>query len=72
MSGGRLPAFLLAAALALPACLLPQEDHIIQPLPPLLNQPPRILENLLQPASRFFTAAWMTSCSGNCPVSSFE
>jgi len=53
---------LLAAAVALPACLLPQEDHIIQPLPPARNQPPRILENLLQPASRFVTVRNGTGC----------
>jgi hypothetical protein len=54
---------LLGSALVLPACLLPQEDHVIQPLPPPLNQPPRILENLLQPASRFFTVR----NGGDCP-----
>jgi len=53
---------LLAAAVVLPACLLPQEDHIIQPLPPLMNQPPRILENLLQPSSRFVTVRNGTDC----------
>ena len=53
---------LLAAAVALPACLLPQEDHIIEPLPPARNQPPRILENLLQPASRFVTVKNGTDC----------
>lgn len=55
MSGRRVLAALLGASVVLPACLLPQEDHIIQPLPPLMNQPPRILEDKLQPASRFVT-----------------
>ncbi|HET9036689.1 MAG TPA: hypothetical protein VFN45_10805 [Myxococcaceae bacterium] len=67
MSARRLLGLLLAAAVALPACLLPQEDHIIQPLPPLLNQPPRILENLLQPAGRFFTVR----NGGDCPNLTF-
>ena len=39
VSAGRLAGLLLGAAVLLPACLLPQEDHIIQPLPPLMNQP---------------------------------
>src|SRR5262249_55039215 len=47
---------LLVVAAALPACLISQEDHIIQPLPPAKNQPPRILEVLLQPPGRFFTS----------------
>jgi len=53
---------LLAGAVLLPACLLPQEDHIIQELPPPLNQPPRILEDLLQPASRFVTVKNGSDC----------
>lgn len=36
-----------------PGCLLPQEDHILGDLPPEKNQPPRILESLLQPSGRF-------------------
>lgn len=62
MSPARVPGALLAVALVLPACLLPQEDHIIQPLPPAQNQPPRILENLLQPATRFVTVKNGTGC----------
>jgi len=53
---------LLGAALVLPACLVPQEDHVIQPLPPPKNQPPRILESLLQPPSRFVTVRNGTDC----------
>jgi hypothetical protein len=53
---------LLAGAVLLPACLLPQEDHIIQDLPPPLNQPPRILESLLQPPSRFVTVKNGSDC----------
>jgi len=55
VTAARVVVALLGAALVLPACLLPQEDHIIQPLPPPKNQPPRINESLLQPASRFVT-----------------
>ncbi|HEY1909271.1 MAG TPA: hypothetical protein VGG91_24715 [Myxococcaceae bacterium] len=62
MSVARVVLLVLAAAVVLPACLLPQEDHIIQPLPPLMNQPPRILENLLQPSSRFVTVRNGTDC----------
>lgn len=62
MSGVRALAPLVAVALALPACLLPQEDHIIQPLPPRMNQPPRILESLLQPAGRFVTVSNGLGC----------
>jgi hypothetical protein len=62
VSAVRVVVLLLAAAVVLPACLLPQEDHIIQPLPPLMNQPPRILENLLQPSSRFVTVRNGTDC----------
>ena len=62
MSAGRVAGLLLGAAVVLPACLLPQEDHIIQPLPPPANQPPRILENLLQPASRFVSVRNGSDC----------
>ena len=55
MTAGRVAGLLLGGALLLPACLLSQEDHIIQPLPPAANQPPRILESLLRPPSRFVT-----------------
>lgn len=62
MSGVRLLGALVGAALVLPGCLLPQEDHIISPLPPLKNQPPRILETLLQPGNRFVTVNNGVSC----------
>jgi hypothetical protein len=58
----RVVGLLLAGAVVLPACLLAQEDHIIQPLPPAANQPPRIVENLLQPASRFVTVQNGSDC----------
>lgn len=62
MTAGRVVGLLLGGAVLLPACLLPQEDHIIQPLPPAANQPPRILENLLQPANRFVTVQNGSAC----------
>ncbi|HZX43436.1 MAG TPA: hypothetical protein VFE93_16475, partial [Myxococcaceae bacterium] len=58
----RVAVALLGAALVLPACLVSQEDHIIQPLPAPKNQPPRILESLLQPPSRFVTVRNGTDC----------
>jgi hypothetical protein len=51
------------SVLALTACLLPQEDNILQDIPPLLNRPPRIVEGAVQPASRIFTV----DGGGGCP-----
>jgi hypothetical protein len=62
VSAGRVAGLLLGGAVLLPACLLPQEDHVIQPLPPAMNQPPRILESLLQPSNRFVTVRNGSDC----------
>ena len=62
MKAARLTPALLAAALALPGCLISQEDHIIQPLPPAMNQPPFIREDKLQPPSRFVTVRNGVDC----------
>ncbi len=62
MTMERVAVALLGAALVLPACLVSQEDHIIQPLPAPKNQPPRIVESLLQPASRFVTVRNGSDC----------
>ena len=62
MTAGRVVGLLLAGAVLLPACLLPQEDHVIQELPPEANQPPRIVENLLQPANRFVAVRNGSDC----------
>ena len=62
MSAARVTGVLLLGAIALPACLISQEDHIIQPLPPAMNQPPFIREDKLQPPSRFVTVV-----PGPCP-----
>ena len=61
---GRVPGRIcLALTVALGAgCLLPQEDHILEDLPPEMNQPPRILENLLQPAGRFVSVRNGADC----------
>jgi hypothetical protein len=48
-------------------CLIPQEDHILEPFPPRMNQPPRILEDLLQPSNRFVTV----QNGANCPDLTF-
>ena len=62
MKAARVTGALLAAALALPACLISQEDHIIEPLPPRMNQPPFIREDKLEPPSRFVTVRNGAGC----------
>ena len=63
MTAARVVGLLLGGAVLLPACLLPQEDHVIQPLPPTpANLPPRIVEDLLQPANRFVTVRNGSDC----------
>lgn len=63
MSAGRLLLMLLAAALALPACIIPQTDNIlVEPIPQALNQAPRILEDSLQPPGRFVTVRNGSGC----------
>ena len=62
MKAPRLTGALLAAALVLPGCLISQEDHIIQPLPPAMNRPPFIREDKLQPPSRFVTVRNGADC----------
>jgi hypothetical protein len=72
MNAARVLLLLLGGAILLPACLLAQEDHIIQELPPAANQPPRILEDLLQPANRFVTVRNGSDCPNltfSAPVS---
>jgi len=72
VSAGRLAGTLLASAVMLPACLIPQTDYILQPLPPAKNQPPRILESLVQPPGRFVTVRNGSSCPNlafSAPVS---
>jgi hypothetical protein len=58
-SGG--PAAAVCAVL-LGACLLPQDDTILQDIPPPVNRPPAILENAVQPSSRMFTLDGGTGC----------
>ncbi|MGZ6071054.1 MAG: hypothetical protein ACXWK8_07535, partial [Myxococcaceae bacterium] len=63
MSADRVLLMLLAAALGLAACIIPQTDNIlVEPIPPALNQPPRILEDTLQPPGRFVTVKNGAGC----------
>ncbi|MGZ3481218.1 MAG: hypothetical protein ACXU81_12760, partial [Myxococcaceae bacterium] len=63
MSADRVLLMLLAAALGLAACIIPQTDNIlVEPIPPALNQPPRILEDTLQPPGRFVTVKNGSGC----------
>jgi hypothetical protein len=43
-------------------CLLPQDDTILEDIPPPINQPPAILENEVQPSSRTFAVDGGTGC----------
>ena len=49
-------------ALLLAGCLLPQEDTILEDIPPPVNQPPAIIESEVQPPSRSFTVDGGTGC----------
>jgi hypothetical protein len=50
------------ASLLLGACLLPQDDTILPDIVPSLNQPPAILEALVQPSTRIFSIDGGSSC----------
>lgn len=72
MSAGRMIGTMLVAAVVLPACLIPQTDYVLEPLAPEKNQPPRILEELVQPPGRFVTVKNGSSCPNlvfSAPVS---
>jgi hypothetical protein len=43
-------------------CLLPQDDTLLEDIPPPVNQPPAILESEVQPSSRAFTVDGGTGC----------
>src|SRR5262249_25784843 len=68
VTAGRLVLLLLGGAILLPACLIAQEDHILQDLPEPANLPPRIVESLVQPANRFVTAR----NGSDCPILTFS
>jgi hypothetical protein len=53
---------LLLASLGVAACLLPQDDTILEDIPPPVNQPPAIVENEVQPPSRIFSVDGGTGC----------
>ncbi|HSP18974.1 MAG TPA: hypothetical protein VLQ79_05655 [Myxococcaceae bacterium] len=63
MRAQRVVPMVLAAALALAACIIPQTDNIlVEPIPEALNRPPRILEDTLQPPGRFVTVKNGSGC----------
>jgi hypothetical protein len=58
---GALSAAALGAVLYV-GCLLPQDDTILEDIPPPVNQPPAILESEVQPSSRAFTVDGGVGC----------
>ncbi len=58
----------LGCAAALGACLLPQDDNILEDIPTAANQPPGILEADVQPPTRSFTV----DGGANCPDLTFS
>lgn len=63
MVAGRLLVGLLVLGQA--ACLIPQDDPILVPLPPTRNRPPRIQENSVTPPRSFPAPTLFTG--DNCP-----
>jgi hypothetical protein len=59
-AGAICAAALLGALFA--GCLLPQDDTILEDIPPPVNQPPTILESEVQPSSRSFTVDGGQGC----------
>jgi hypothetical protein len=68
VSAGRAVGALLVAAVMVPACLIPQTDVILETPLPEKNQPPRILEDKVQPPGRFVTV----KNGSNCPNLAFS
>ena len=58
----------LGCTAALGACLLPQDDNILEDLPTAANQPPSILEAQVQPSTRVFAV----DGGANCPDLTFS
>jgi hypothetical protein len=54
--------FLAGLLLLLAGCLLPQNDTILQDIPPPVNRPPAILEAEVQPTPRVFTVDGGPGC----------
>jgi len=61
-------AWLAVLALGLEGCLLPQNDSILQDIPPPVNRPPAILEAQVQPSPRVFTV----DGGAGCPALTFS
>lgn len=51
-----------ACTLLLAGCLVPQDDTILQDIPPPVNRPPSIVENQVQPKNRIVTVDGGTGC----------
>lgn len=51
------------------ACLLPQDDDILTPVPPLANRPPRVIGSLAVPAQRKTSVRLAANCQ---PRSTFS
>lgn len=62
MRAAKLATALMLSSLLVGACLLPQDDTILEDIPPPVNQPPSILDNEVQPPSRIFTVDGGTGC----------
>jgi hypothetical protein len=52
----------LGVLLVAAGCLVPQDDTILEDIPPPVNLPPSIVESEVQPASRIFTVDGGTGC----------
>ena len=62
MRAASLVAAAALCALFFGACLLPQEDTLLEDIPPPVNQPPAILENAVQPSARILTVDGGSGC----------
>lgn len=50
------------------ACIIPQDDNVLEPLPAPLNRPPRIIPNLISPGN----VPYKIQNGLNCPPASFS
>jgi hypothetical protein len=60
--GTALRAALMLACVGTGACLLPQDDTILEDIPPPVNQPPAIVEDGAQPPTRIFSVDGGAGC----------
>jgi hypothetical protein len=54
--------FLMAGAVGLGGCLIPQDDTLFAGLPPPRNRPPRIVENQVSPQTRIIREFGSDTC----------